>query len=136
MRSSIRIVVAAAIVAALLAAVPAAFAQKKPGGSPPPGIIYFKHDGTVWKMNSDGSGRAPVSGAPQKIDNHAHPTFQRHGGAHWFTNRDTPIPSLFFPNLHQYVEIWTVSAETGNSVPLVAESDLNVLSQGVWLPDD
>lgn len=135
MRAIVRFFLAVAIAAACVSTGPGAFAQKKPTGTPPPGVIYFKHDNTIWRMNADGSSRAPVPGSPEVIDGFAHPSFQRHGGAHWFTHRETPLP-VYFPNLHQYVEIWAVSAETGDRVPLVADADLNVLSHGVWLPDD
>jgi hypothetical protein len=134
MCSSIRYLFTSTIVAAILLGQGLAVAQKpKPGGStpPPPGIIYFRHDGNLWQMDAAGTpaSRVRLSAAPDGGE----PSHNRHGNQRWFVYRQW-LP-WEFPNGHQAYDL-RAGSDGGADVLLLANANIEVLSEPVWAADD
>lgn len=134
MRSSTRNLFTSTIVAAVLVGQSLAVAQKpKPGGStpPPPGIIYFRHDYSLWQMDAAGSlaSRVRLSAAPDSGE----PSYDRHGGQRWFVySIEQPTG---FPNGRSAYDL-RAGSDGGADVLLLADTDIEVLSEPVWAADD
>lgn len=112
-----------------------ALAQKKPSSGPPPGVIYFRHDGSMWQMDAAGTpaSRVRLADAPEYGD----PSQALHRDKRWFAFDVSYVPELapVFPNQRQFTEIH--AGDTGGSlVRLLSDLNLEILSQPRWSTDD
>jgi hypothetical protein len=131
MRSNFLSVLAAALLAAFVMSDSPLFAQK----AIPPGTIYFRHDGSLWQMDSAGTPASRVR-LPTVTDS-GHPSYARHGGQRWFLygKQSGPLPPRQFPNGRSVPDVYAAS-DTGVDVFVFAEADIEIISGPAWVSDD
>ncbi len=101
------------------------------------GVIYITYQGIPHTMQDDGSGLAPVPGAPGGA-----PSRLRHGGKRWFVEF-SEVPGEFYPDflpdgtLKDFTQrrVFVARSDAGDAVTLAISPDLDTL--GVkWTVDD
>jgi hypothetical protein len=100
------------------------------GGGTPAGIIYFRHESSVWSMKPDGTSRTQLAHV-----RYGEPSHGLHGGERWFTQERDPGGDEPYPNGRYFLEWWAVS-ESGVQVALYTTRDIEILSPLTWLPGD
>jgi hypothetical protein len=106
------------------------------GGGTGGGTIYFRYDtnshpsARLWRMSSDGSGKASLA-----VGVSATPSRGLHGGQRWFLE-PRAIPGEYRPDGSARGELFAVREDGASAVQLTTQPDLQGTGNFEWAPGD